>query len=81
MIEIYVNKVRIYITDIIHAFVYLAFGIIILVNVVAITRLYIDYAQGRVEIQKRDAMISALLLSGKVDAFIVQTHPSKQAKE
>ncbi len=74
-------KVKIQIMAIIHAVVYISFGVIILVNVMAITFLYIDYAQGRFEIQKRDAMISALILSGKVDSFIVQTHPDQQATE
>lgn len=63
---------------IIHAVVYVAFGVIMLANIVAITYIYIDYAQGRFEIQKRDAMIQALLLSGKVDAFIVRTHPEQR---
>lgn len=66
------------ITSIIHAVVYISFGIIMLANIVAITYIYIDYAQGRFEIQKRDAMIQALLLSGKVDAFIVRTHPEQR---
>lgn len=72
------TAIKIQIVAIIHAVVYVSFGLIILANIVALTYIYIDYSQGRVEIQRRDAMIQALLLSGKVDAFIVQTHPSQQ---
>lgn len=69
---------KIKIMAIIHAVVYVAFGIIMLANIVAITFIYIDYGRARVEIQKRDATIHALLISGKVDAFIVQTHPDQR---
>ena len=69
-------KVRI--MSIIHAVVYVSFGVIMLANIVAITFIYIDYGRARVEIQKRDATIQALLISGKVDAFIVQAHPGQR---
>ena len=72
---------KIKIMSIIHAVVCISFGLIMLANIVAITYIYIDYTQARFEIQKRDAKIQALLLSGKVDAFIVRTHPEQQAKE
>ena len=74
-------NIKIHIMPVIHTIVYISFGIIMLVNIVALTYIYIDYAKGRVEIQKRDAMIQALLLSGKVDAFIVQTHPDQQERK
>ena len=69
---------KIKVMAIIHAIVYMAFGIIMLANIVAITFIYIDYGNARFEIQRRDATIHALLISGKVDAFIVQTHPDQR---
>ena len=72
------TAIKIQIVAIIHAVVYVSFGLIILANIVALTYIYIDYSQGRVEIQRRDAIIQALLISGKVDAFIVQTHPGRR---
>ena len=71
-------NIKTHIMSIIHAVVYVSFGIIMLANIMAITFIYIDYGRGRVEIQRRDAMIQALLLSGKVDAFIVQAHPGQR---
>ena len=56
------------------------FCIIMLANIMTLTFVYIDYTQGRVEIQRRDATIQALLITGKVDAFIVQTHPNQQER-
>jgi len=73
-----VKNLKVHITSIIHAVVYVLFGLIMLANIMAITFIYIDYGRARVEIQKRDATIQALLISGKVDAFIVQTHPDQR---
>lgn len=73
-----IMNIKAHITSIVHAVVYVSFGLIMLANIVAVTFIYIDYGRARVEIQKRDAMIQALLLSGKVDAFIVQTHPDQR---
>ena len=72
------TTIKVQIMAIIHVVVYISFGLIILANNVALTYIYIDYERGRVEIQKRDATIQALLVSGKVDAFIVQTHPGQR---
>ena len=50
--------------------IYTAFCIIILLSVAAITTIYIDNADARFEIQKRDVTIEALITSCKINWLI-----------
>lgn len=76
-----ITKTIIWLSDILHIIIFGFLVIIFLLNISAVTVKHIENRDLNVEIQRRGAVIEALLITGKVDAFIVQTHSEEEKNE